>query len=321
MNNEIIVFTHNDLDAISCMSNVDFALPQDRKVYFHTNYMNIVQRSDEVVRYQQQNRNTRIFVLDISFSGNKRELIDIINTGAEILFIDHHLYPEGYFEELEQYPNFKYIHKIGYSAGLLTYAHFKNPGKNNNLDYFTKLVDKYDIWRKDDPEFQESQLLNEYFYRNVETMSIENLMKKFVSNDYGLPRDYADTINIIKKEIVETKESMEKRKLIHRTPDITIIFTDKYFNFVISDEFKAGRQCCIIANDWGIIRIRISENSTLTEEQKAFLRLELTGQEDIGHENAFTYRVKNVSFDVIIEEIKRCAEIIQKELKKSEKLS
>lgn len=318
--NEIIVFTHTDADALSCMINLNFALPKEKKVYFHTNYMNIKEKTNEILDYYNKHKNEKLYILDISFSDNKESLLELIKTGIDIQFIDHHLYPDGFFEEMSKFPNFKYLHKIDYSAGLLTYAFFGNNGKNNNLDYLTKLIDKYDIWRKDSEGFYEAKLFNEYFFRNSATMSIENLMYKFIDNDYNFPKDYENTINIIKKEIQETRESLEKRKLIHRTKDICIIFSDKYFNFIIADEFKDGRQCCIIVNDWGIVRIRISENSVLTSEQKDEIRLKFIGNKDVGHQNAFTYRVKNVSFENIMSEIKSLSSYIQGEIKKRDNL-
>ena len=315
--NEIIVFSHNDADALSCCLNTHFAIPNEKFVYFHTNYMNINEKTNEILDYFSKHNNKKLYILDISFSDNKQSLLELIKTGMDIQFIDHHLYDDGFFEEMAKYDNFKYLHKIGYSAGLLTYAFFGNNGKNNNLDYLTKLIDKYDIWRKDSEDFYKAQLFNEYFFRNTAIMSIENLMYKFIDNDYNFPKDYENTIQIIEKEIQETKESLEKRKLIHRTNDICIMFSDKYFNFVVSEEFKNKRQCCIIVNDWGIIRIRLAEDCILTPEQKDNIRLKFIGNANIGHENAFTYRIKNISFNNIMEEIKKLSTYIQSEINES----
>lgn len=45
---ELIVFTHSDLDAIGCMLNIEHKLPTVKKKYFHTNYSNIPERVYEI---------------------------------------------------------------------------------------------------------------------------------------------------------------------------------------------------------------------------------------------------------------------------------
>lgn len=316
MPDELIVFTHNDMDALSCMLNLEYNKPYQKKVYYHTNYQNIKEKTYDILQYIKQHKNKEIYILDISFSNNKPELLELIKTGAKITFIDHHLYTDGYFEDLEKFQNFTYLHRINYSAGLLTHVYLKNNGKNTNLDKLTKIMDVYDIWKKDSPLFEDAQLLNEYIGDCFKSMSLEYLMRIIVDNDYDLPSDYEKQLKIILQRIQNTKESLEKRKLIRRTPDIMIMFTDDYFNFIIKEEFKAGRQVCLIVNDYGIIRIRVSENSVLTKESKNYIRARFCGDSNTGHQNAFTYKIPNVSFDNIIEEIKLLSNIIQQEINK-----
>lgn len=313
MTNEILVFTHTDADALGCMLSAKKGLPKQNFKYWHTNYQNIPELTDEIVRYQAQNNNNYIFIMDISFSNNKKELLELCNTGAQILFIDHHLYSSDYFSDLPK--NIKVIHDVNNSATMLAYKYFLKTEQPEKFNKLIDLIDVYDIWQKNRPEFLAAQYFNEYFWKNASNMSLENLMYKIINSDWKLPDDFSDTVKQIAQEIQETKESLEKRKLIYRTKDITIMFTDKYFNWVIQDEFKDGRQVCIIINDWGLVRIRISEDSILSKGQKDKLRLTFTGSKDIGHDNAFTYKMTNpASFENIMKEVELVSTRIQGEI-------
>ena len=68
---------------------------------------------------------------------------------------------------------------------------------------------------------------------------------------------------------------------------------------------KTGKDFVINATSFGIMKIRINQRANITSEMKNKLRLELTGTEDIGHENCFTYKMKNaISFENIMNEMK-----------------
>lgn len=322
MENEILFFTHNDMDALGCMLCTKKALPNKRFKYWHTNYQNIPQQVDDIVRYQHQNRNKFIFILDISFSNNKRELLELINTNAQILFIDHHLYPENYFDDLTM-PNFKYIHDKSKSATMLSYEYFIKEDKSLHEDFYkiVNLIDVYDIWQVNRSEFLAAQYFNEYFWKNASEMSTENLMYKIINDGWKVPNDFKGTMNNIVNEIKETKGSLEKRNLIYRSEYITIIFTDKYFNWVVQDEFKKHeneKDVCIIVSDWGLIRVRINERSSLTKDQKDELREYFTGTKNIGHENAFTWKIQEqVNFENIMKNVENVTNYINEEIIKS----
>ena len=66
-----------------------------------------------------------------------------------------------------------------------------------------------------------------------------------------------------------------------------------------------GKDFVINATSFGIFKIRISEDAEITSEQKDLLRIAMCGTKDIGHQNCFTYKMKDsVSFENIMKEIK-----------------
>jgi len=305
MNDELIVMTHNDLDALGCMLNIEYKWPQVRKKYFHTNYANITQIVDDIEDYARRNKNTHILIPDVSFSTAKEHLKRLYNIG-KCTVIDHHLYPDGFWDE---FPDMKVIHDKTKSATLLCNEHLGNKGKNQNLDNLSTLIDVYDIWQVKNKHFDTAQDLNEYFWQ----YDIGYLCNEIIQNGYKLPKNYLSVVDKIHQNFNEAIDKFEKRKLIHRAGEITICFVDEWFNQILVKEMKRGKNFVIGANSHGIIKVRISEDSPYTDEQKNNLRISLTGTADIGHMNAFTYKMKEqVSFDNLMKEIQKVTKEIER---------
>lgn len=308
MTNELIVFTHNDLDALGCALNLEYKWPTIPKKYFHTNYANIDQRVDEIEAYIKENGNTHIVIPDVSFSDNKDSLRRLYNLG-KCTHIDHHLYPEGFWDE---FPNMKVVWDKSKCATKLCNEYLGNTGKNVGLDKLTYIIDVYDLWQTNNEAFDFSQDLNEYFWKN----DIAYLCNEIVANDFKLPQNFNQVVSNIRHTYEEAIENYEKRKLIYRADDITIAFINDWFNQVLVRDMKNGQNIVVGANSYGIIRIRIKAEAPYTDAQKNALRLELTGTENIGHMNAFTYKMKDaISFNHVIKEVEKIVGTIQKLMK------
>lgn len=306
MNNELIVFTHNDLDALGCMLNLEYRFPNVRKKYFHTNYANIIELTDEILEYQARVGNTHIVMPDVSFSDNKDSLRRIYETFPKCTHIDHHLYPEGFWDE---FPNMKVVWDKTKSATKLCNEYLGNAGAAKGLDTLTYLIDVYDLWQTKSEHFEIAQDLNEYFWRN----DTVNLLGPIMNNDFKLPKNYHYVIDEIHKEYEAAMASYEKRNLIHRAGEITVAFVQDWFNQILIKEMKNGQNFVIGVNPYGIVKVRIKEEAPYTDEQKDALRLELTGNTNIGHMNAFTYKVHEAtSFDVIMKEIQKVTTAIER---------
>jgi len=302
---ELIVGTHNDLDALGSMLNIEFAYPNIKKKYFHTNYADIPKFVDEMIVYAQQNGIKGFLLPDVSFSDNKDSLRKLYNAG-KVVVIDHHMYPEGFWDE---FPEMTIVHDKTKSATKLCNEYFKNTGKNKHLDQLTTVIDIYDIWQKDEKAFSFSQDLNEYFWHKVRATSIETLLNEIVDVDYNLPSDFTGVVQNIKETYTKAMDEYETRKLIHRSGDITICFIDDWFNQVMLKEHENNQNFVIGINSYGITRIRINQDSPYSVEQINKLRLALTGNAEYGHLHAFTYKVDN-GLDNLMKEAQRIVESI-----------
>ena len=306
MSDELIVFTHNDLDALGCMLNLEFKFPNIKKKYFHTNYANIVDLTDQILEHQKVNGNTHIVMPDVSFSDNKESLRRIYEAFPHCTHIDHHLYADGFWDE---FPNMKVVWDKSKCATLLCNEYLGNKGKNENLDKLSFLIDIYDLWQDDTPYFDTAQDLNDYFWE----VDIEWLKNEIVKGNFKLPRNYREIVEKTHNIRMNAIYNYEKRNLIHRAGDITVAFVQDWFNHILISEMRQGKNYVIGVNSYGIVKVRINQNRPATEEQLNKLRLELTGTENIGHMLAFTYKIKGqVDFNVIMAEVKKVTEAIQR---------
>ncbi|QAU04488.1 phosphoesterase [Vibrio phage Va1] len=295
---ELIVFVHNDLDALGCMLNIEYRMPNIAKKYFFTNYANIDQRVQEIEAHIQENGNTHILIADVSFSDNKESLRKLYSLG-KCTHIDHHLYPDGFWDE---FPNMKVHYDKKKCATLLCNEYFGNTGKHERLDKLTRIIDVYDLWQVGEPEFKVSQDLNEYFW----TYDIELLCKKIVENDYRLPDDFKSVVQARKAQCEMEVQEFEERKLIQRNPGMTVAFVKEWFNHIMLKEMEAGQNIVVGICPYGIVKVRVNKDAPFTPEQLNKVRKELTGTENIGHMLAFTYRYEaEKCFENTIKEVQK----------------
>jgi len=301
--NELLVFLHNDLDAAGCQLNIEHKLPQIRKKYWYTNYSNIPEIVDEIERYVNQFGNKHLIIADVSFSDNKDSLRRLYNLPVNITYIDHHLYPDDFWDE---FPNMKIHYDKSKCATLLCYEYFKNT--NENLEKLSKLIDVYDIWQHKHKHFSISQDMNYYFWQH----DISTFCTKLISNNYNIPSDWKQIIDSYHTERDESIRKYNDNKLIHRAGEITIVFGDDFYNEIVIDEHNKGKNFVIIANSYGIVRVRINQDSEYTKEQLDNLRLATTGTKDIGHLHAFTYKMnRQPNFENIMAEIQKITNDIE----------
>jgi len=303
MSNELIVFTHNDLDALGCMLNIEFKWPNINKKYFHTNYANINEIVDDILQHKEQNGNTHIIIPDVAFSDKRDALKKLYDAFDHITHIDHHMYPEGFWDE---FPKMKVVYDKSKCATLLCNEYLGNKGMNSNLDKLTFLIDVYDIWQDKSEFFDISQDLNEYFWAN----GTVNLLDKIVENEYKLPKDFMQSVESIRAQYNACIEGFEQRKLIHRADEITVAFVDEWFNQILVREMRKGQNFVIGVNSYGIVKVRINQDCPYTEDQLNGIRFDLTGNTNYGHLHAFTYKVANNSFDNLMDEIKKVTSVI-----------
>ena len=72
-----------------------------------------------------------------------------------------------------------------------------------------------------------------------------------------------------------------------------------------------GKHFVVGFNQYGIVRVRIKNNTPYTKDQKNALRLELTNTENTGHMDAFTYKCNQ---EDTLKEAQRVIHAIQKHM-------
>ena len=299
MQDELIVCSHNDLDMALSVINIEYKMPGIKKKYFYTNYGDIDKQVQDIEDYVKQHGNKYCLMTDISWSTSPETLHKMCSLFEKITLIDHHLYPEGFFDE---YPKLKVHWDKSKSASLLTHEYFgNNKFGHTDLEYITELTDVYDLWQIRSPLFNKAQDLNTFFWE----VGKEKFINDIINSGFKLPHYYDNVIADITRRYNEAIAKFENRKLIHRSEKITLAFVDEWFNQIIIQEMQAGKDFVINATTFGIFKIRISAEAPITSEMKDNLRLALCGTKDIGHANAFSYRMKEqVSFENIMKELK-----------------
>lgn len=312
MQNELIVFLHNDMDAAGCMLNIEFKYPKLQKKYFFTNYGNLPEKVQEISKYARENGNNRILCADVSFSDNKPSL-QILNYicavgKGKLTIIDHHMYPEDFWDD---FSNANIIHDTSKSAALICNEYFCNEGLNANLDKLTQIINIYDLWQDQHRAFEIAQDLNEYFWG----YSIELFVKNIMENGWKLPSDYTEFTIKNRKKIEDDIIDLEKRKLIHRFGEITVAMVDSSFNQILIKEMKKGQNFVIGISSYGIIKVRVNQVCGYSDVILNSIRYKLSEIAEYGHLNAFTYKMNTVSFNKLMDEAQRIVETISKEIK------
>ena len=296
MQDELIVFGHNDLDQIGSLLSIEYKMPHIQKKYFYTNYGDIDKQVQAIEEYVKQHGNKYCLMTDISWSTSPEALHRMCAIFEKITLIDHHLYPDGFFQN---YPKLKVHYDKSKCATLLTYEYFKND--NKDLKELTELIDVYDLWQVKHPNFHKAQLLNEFFWE----VGKDKFINDCISSGFKLPYYYDSVVQQIEKKYTEEIAKYENRKLIHRSSKITIAFVDSWFNQILIKEMAEGKDFVINATSFGIFKIRISEDAQITSEMKDLLRISMCGTKDIGHSNCFSYKMQDsVSFENIMKQIK-----------------
>lgn len=310
MRNEIIVLTHNDLDALGCMANVEFKYPHVKKYYYHTNYSDIPGVVENAICCAGNRNIQTIFVLDVSFSQHPEELSRICEHFKNVVYVDHHQYPEGFFQEYVNRSGVLIVHDVERSATALCADTLGNVGKNRNLDKLTKLIDIYDLWQTESRFFGIAQDFNDYFWHSHKYLEIEPLLSRLVKKDYSLPDDYAEVV----ERVHETRErdiaKFEADRLIHRVRELTVAFVNKWETRIQIAEAKKGQKYFVFLNNRGIVRVRIAASSDLSDTQKRRFCEILTGHADYGHLDAFTYKIPDTGFDALTAEAKRVVDAL-----------
>ena len=307
MTTPITHFTHNDLDALGCMLNLRMGIPDVSIKTYHTNYRDLYEQVHNCIEYNKKYDIQWLIISDVSFAQDRDLLEELIASVPKTLYIDHHTYPENFFEELSM----SVVHDVERCATKIMYDTFKNKDKSPTLDTITDTINTYDLWKTSEEGFMSSMNLNEFFWNHN---NIDRLCDLITENDFKLPDFYLSDVKTINDDIVTSLQNYRNKGLIHSNGEISVVFVDKYFSHVVLEEFKKGMKYVVVANSYGIIRVRANGESNIPKPTRDKIKELIIGDANIGHENAYTYKIQSPTFELIMNEIKKVSNTIQHNL-------
>lgn len=265
----MILFTHNDLDAVGCEMIIRKVHNPDR--VFYTNYYDFDQVVDEILKCND----TELIIADLSFAERPGTLQDLINHFSKVTHIDHHSYPNGFFDGISG----NYIRYIDSSACAAKHCLKYFNVSDRFLTDLIYLIDIYDVWRIESKDFKTAQNLNSYFWNGG--------YQHFISAFNGsYPDDYNDTVQSILKEQNDKISSLKQSGYIQHFDKITFMFTFECFNPVMIEEMENG-QHFVAGISGNKVRFRIKKN-IYTNEEMDNIRNRIAGK-TTGHLTAFSY--------------------------------
>ena len=292
----MIVFLHNDLDAVGCEICIRKKFLIDK--VFYTNYGDFEDKVNALIAYAKEHNEDQLIIADLSFAERQDLLIKICETFKMVLHIDHHSYPEGFFN-FEPKCVYKKIINTAHCAAKLCRMAFKLEDKF--LTDLIDIIDIYDCWRDQHKDFDKAQDLNNYFWN----VGYEPFMELFKT---GYPENYESVTKSIRDYRNKRIEELEKNNLIMRSKGfnkITFVFDFEVFNDVMINEMKNGQEF-VIAIKGNIVKFRINQKTPLMKQSLEELRLKVAGKVT-GHLYAFTYNFEGET----VNEAKRIAKCIQ----------
>ena len=271
----ILSISHNDLDGFGCQFCIYEKFKNYNIKYENTGYNSI----EETLNRFNFNKFDLVFITDLNFNENQQKLLynKLQNYKGKCIYIDHH-----------QYTTTDWLNKCNAkiiiddkSATLKTYEILKLD--NSNLFKLCELIDIFDTWKKDNPKFKGANLLNDYFWENI-----DKFRDTIISLDYD--------IKPLKPELLEMKQKVKEyftknlNKIIYYNNKILISFEYKYINH-IEEIFPDLKFAIIVNKDINRISIRdfigIKENIVRIVEQ--------FGGSCGGHINAYGMVIPNLS--------------------------
>ena len=299
MSQELLCFTHNDLDYIGSKLCIDYKFQGINKKYWNTNYSDIDPIVQDILQYASKNNNRHLIIADVSFGDNKpalQKLYDHFTKIGSITLIDHHLYADGFFDA---FPDMKLSHDMNKCASLLCYEYFKLD--NVNLHNMVKIIDIYDIWQSNHPLFDVAQSINTYAW----DCGMDVFGDRVKDNNFKLPVNFSERTKELKSEADAEIKDLRSQNCIHQFGDISVCFINTRFNEIMIEEMEKGQNFVVGLTSYGIIRTRINANIDMDNYTKEVIREMVTGKRNIGHTDAFTFKMINPSSDSLMAEAER----------------
>lgn len=293
----MIVFTHNDLDAVGCELCLRHSNLKIDKV-FYEDYVTMKDTVRDIIAYGAKNSIDTVFICDLSFSERPELLQNLLNHFKTVIHLDHHSYPEDFSVKVRDNCTLKQIIDPSRCGCKIVYDVLKL-----NIPYLNaviEVIDKFDRFVTDSPLFEKSVSMNSYFWKYGYQHFLEQFKEK-------IPVSYNKDIEILNEETLRELEEQTKKGQILKSDKVTIKFGDIHFVEAEINAFNQGQRgfLCITP---GNIKVRLN-NKIFTQQEAEYLRLKILGSVN-GHPHAFVDVFKNDNPELTFGEIQRICNII-----------
>lgn len=262
-NKSIISLSHNDLDGIGCQVVLRW---QYTNVYYKTiSYNRIYDTLVELDNNLDYDRTkSQIFISDLSLKPNEILLLKTIcekNPDVKIILADHHIRTPDIVELYKSFPkNFIDLHTEQQCSAMILFYYF---GVNNNkIRELIELVNSYDLWLVDRPNFMDALILNEIY----ESMSHQDFFNSI--GFYGnIKEDITRKIDKSKTKIQSFQDGIVQNNYIYYNDKIVVAHIDRYksilqyyldrpISVIISSNFNFSVRLSNSLKDYELIDIR-----------------------------------------------------------------
>lgn len=235
---KIIHLSHNDLDGYGAQL---VSSKTGRVIDFlNTNYgAEILEKAELAITAMNEDfKNHMLLITDVNLTMEIADTLDSMSKelGFELLLIDHHATGKAVAEKYNWYNL-----DITQCATRLTFEYFEEEISDLSMNEFSKIVNAYDLWKENLPEFSKGKVLNELVYEGYkfpkETQSLKNssiLFNLESMNKFLMTLDVYDAEGKLKS----IKESFLKDKIPNDIlNDRNKIINDKY-HYLVFKEFQ-----------------------------------------------------------------------------------
>lgn len=317
-NQDYIVLTHNDADALGCIAVANRVFAPAK--YFFTNYADLKPRFDELTKYCTKHRISNVVIADVSFSGNRKLIIDLTRMLARIshdyhlVVFDHHEYPENFWKGVSGE-----IH-IDQSKSACK-AMFDMYGLEHNLFEMTKFIldiNAWDIYDASYPDFEEVLIFNEFIkiFCNGNTSKLVDLLDILTgySPTYGYQYFIRQFCADYKNAFVNyRRDCLDKHVMIrsNKGRKITVLMAPEYFNMFVYTELNRNQDVVLCASN-EVINVRIRKGAFSDAAIKQIKAELMPSNPTIGHPCAFPIMLASSKPDTVVDLLAQICEVFNK---------
>jgi oligoribonuclease NrnB/cAMP/cGMP phosphodiesterase (DHH superfamily) len=212
------LFTHNDLDGVSCGILAKYAFPNNVDVHYHSVNSLDFHVEKYINEFGDKKTDQQIYITDLSVNKeNENKLNKYASNGGKIKLIDHHKtalhfneYNWGLVKVEESEGKLASATSLFYS--FLVEHHMITP--TAALDEFVELVRQYDTWEWEKNENINAKRLNDLLYMQSIEEFEEKMLDRVKHSDHFSFDDFEEKILDIEEKKTDRYIRRKRRELV-----------------------------------------------------------------------------------------------------------